>query len=153
MRWLLMILLLPGSLAAAGAAVALSGHIVKVLPLFINLKGQDAISPSLYDRDAYQVYLRSHTNEISAIRYDVLWSTSKTDDTKLTLRLELRGVGQGGVPHQTTLERTVMPHYFRHWTSLPLAGGDYKIFGEVVAWRATLWSGSQMLSEQKSFLW
>jgi hypothetical protein len=153
MRWLLMILLLPGSLAAAGAADALSGHIVKVLPLFLNLKGQDAISPSLYDRDAYQVYLRSHTNEISAIRYDVLWSTSKTDDTKLILRLELRGAGQGGVPRQTTLERTVTPHYFRHWTALPLAGGDYKNFGEVVAWRATLWSGSQMLSEQKSFLW
>jgi hypothetical protein len=153
MRWLLMILLLPGSLAAAGVADALSGHIVKVLPLLLNLKGQDAISPSLYDRDAYQVYLRSHTNEISAVRYDVLWSTSKTDDTKLTLRLELRGVGQGGVPRQTTLEQTVTPHYFRHWTSLPLAGSDYKIFGEVVAWRATLWSGSQILSEQKSFLW
>ena len=153
MRWLLMILLLPGSLAAADTADALSGHIVKVLPLFLNLKGQDAISPSLYDRDAYQVYLRYHTNEISAIRYDVLWSTSKTDDRKLTLRLELRGVGQGGVPSQTMLEQTVTPHYFRHWTALPLAGDDYKNFGEVVAWHATLSSGSQILSEQKSFLW
>jgi hypothetical protein len=153
MRWLLATLFLIGSLLAANASDALTGNIVKVLPLFLNLKGQDAISPSLYDRDAYQVYLRAHTNEISAIRFDILWSTSKTDDTNLTLRLELRGIGQNGVPRQTKFEKTVTPHYFRHWTSLPLAGDDYNNFGEVVAWRATLWSGSQLLSEQKSFLW
>jgi hypothetical protein len=153
MRWFLTTLFLFGSLLAASASDALTGNIVKVLPLFLNLKGQDAISPSLYDRDAYQVYLRAHTNEISAIRFDVLWSTSKTEDTNLTLRLELRGIGQNGVPRQTEFEQTVTPHYFRHWTSLPLAGDNYKNFGEVVAWRATLWSGPQMLSEQKSFLW
>src|SRR5271170_3267231 len=112
MRWLLTTLLLLGSLARANATDAMTGHIVKVLPLFLNLKGQDAISPSLYDRDAYQVYLRAHTNEVSAIRFDVLWSTSKTGTTNLTLRLELRGIGQNGVPRQTDLEQTVTPHYF-----------------------------------------
>jgi hypothetical protein len=153
MRWLLATLFLIGPLLAANASDALTGNIVKVLPLFLNLKGQDAISPSLYDRDAYQVYLRAHTNEISAIRFDILWSTSKTADTNLTLRLELRGIGQNGVPQQTKFEQTVTPHYFRRWTSLPPAGDDYNNFGEVVAWRATLWSGPQLLSEQKSFLW
>jgi hypothetical protein len=148
-----MTLLLLGSLSAAGAAGAMTGRIVKVLPLFLNQQGQDAISPSLYDRDAYQVFLRAHTNEISAIRFDVLWSTSNADKTNLTMRLELRGIGPGAVPRQTTLEQAVTPHYFRHWTSLPLAGDDYKNFGEVVAWRATLWSGPQLLNEQKSFLW
>jgi len=154
MRGFLTALLLIGSLSFANAADALSGHIVKVLPLFLDLKGQDAISPSLYDRDAYQAHLRTHTNEVSAVRYDVLWSTSRTDaDIPLTLRLELRGIGEKGVPHQTTLERTVTAHYFRQWTSLPLAGDDFKHSGEVVAWHATLWSGAQLLSEQKSFLW
>jgi hypothetical protein len=153
MRGFLTALLLLGSLLAAGAAGALSGHIVKVLPLFLNLQGQDAVSPSLYDRDAYQVFLRAHTHEVSAIRYDILWSTSKSGTNKLTLRLELRGIGESGVPRQTTIEQTVTPHYFRHWTSLSLAGDDYKHFGGVVAWRASLWSGPQMLSEQKSFLW
>ena len=146
-------LLVLGSLLAAGAGGALSGHIVKVLPLLLNLQGRDALTPSLYDRDAYQAYLRVHTNEISAVRFDVLWSTSGTGDTNLTLRLELRGIGQDGVPHLTTLDRAVAPHYFRHWTSLPLAGDDYKNFGGVAAWRATLWAGPQLLSEQKSFLW
>jgi hypothetical protein len=153
MRGFLTALLLFGSLLAAGADGALTGHIVKVLPLFLNLKGQDAISPSLYDRDAYQVYLRAHTNEVSAIRYDVLWSTSRSGTNKLTLRLELRGVGENGVPRQTTIEQSVTPNYFRQWTSLLLAGDDYKHFGGVVAWRASLCSGKQMLSEQKSFLW
>ena len=153
MRSFLTAWLLLGSLLVAGADGVLSGNIVKVLPLFLNLEGQDAISPSLYDRDAYQIYLREHTNEVSAIRYDVLWSTSKSGTNKLILRLELRGIGENGVPRQTNIEKTVTPHYFRHWTSLSLAGDDYKHFGEVVAWRASLWSGPQMLSEQKSFLW
>jgi hypothetical protein len=153
MRRLLMNLFLLGSLVAASASGAMTGRIVKVLPLFLDLKGQDAISPSLYDRDAYQVYLRAHTNEVSALRFDVLWSTANVGHTNLTLRVELRGLGQSGVPRQAALEQAVTPHSHRHWTSLPLAGDAYKNFGEVVAWHATLWSGGQMLGEQKSFLW
>ncbi len=148
-----MMLLLLSSLMAASASDVMTGHIVKVLPLFLNLKGQDALSPSLYDRDAYQVYLRAHTNQVSAIRFDVLWSTSHANSTNLTLRLELRGIGPGGVPRQTTFEQAVTPHYFRHWTSMLLADEDLKNFGQVVAWHATLWSDKTLLSEQKSFLW
>jgi len=153
MRRLLMILLLLGSLASAGAADAVTGRVVKMLPLFLDLKGRDAVSPSLFDRDAYQFYLRQHTNEISAIRFDVLWSASTAKDTPLKLRLELRGVGPDSLPRQTTLEQTVTPHFFRHWTSFTLAGDDLKNFGELNSWRTTLWSGDQMIAEQKSFLW
>jgi hypothetical protein len=163
MRRLLMILFVLGSLAAARAADAPAGHVVKVLPLLLDLKGHDALSPSLYDRDAYQVFLREHTNEISAIRFDVLWRVTdardllwRTTDTgaaKLKLRLELRGVGPDNLPRQTTLEQTVTPRFLRQWTSFPLAGDDFKKFGAVVAWRATLWADGKMLDEQESFLW
>jgi hypothetical protein len=153
MRRLLVILLLLGSLAATFASDAVSGRVVKVLPLLLDLKGRDAVSPSLYDRDAYQVYLRQHTNEISAIRFDVLWKASNAKGAKLKLRVELRGVGAGGLPRQTTLEQSVTPGFFRRWTSLTLGGVDYKNSGELVAWRTTLWSDDQLLSEQKSFLW
>lgn len=153
MHRLLMTLLLLGSLSAAFASGTPAGCIVKVLPLFLNKKGQDAISPSLYDRDAYQAFLRVHTNEVSAVRFDVLWRASHVENTNLTLRVELRGIGHGGLPQQKTLEQAVTPHFFRHWTSLLLAGDDYKNFGEVVAWHATLWSGDQLLGEQNSFLW
>jgi hypothetical protein len=153
MRRFLMTLLLLSSLSAASASGAATGHIVKMLPLFLDLKGHDALSPSLFDRDAYQVYLRQHTNEVSAIRFDVLWRASDAKDAKLTLRLELHGVGPDNLPRQITLEQTVAPYFFRHWTSFMLTGDDCKKFGEVVAWRATLWSGDQRLGEQESFLW
>ena len=71
----------------------------------------------------------------------------------LKLRVELRGIGGDGMPRQATLEQAVTPHFFRHWNSLTLGGADYKNLGELVAWRVTLWSGNQQLSEQKSFLW
>jgi hypothetical protein len=153
MRRLLMILLLLGSLSAAFAADTITGSVVKVLPLFLDLKGHDAISPSLFDRDAYQAYLRLHTNEVSAVRFDVLWKAANAKDSKLKLRAELRGIGAGGLPKQTVLETEVTPKFFRSWTSLTLGGSDYKNFGEVVAWRVTLWNGDELLGEQKSFLW
>jgi hypothetical protein len=150
-----MILLLLGSLSAVAsdtAPAAPSGSVVKVLPLFLDLKGRDAVSPSLFDRDAYQFYLSEHTNEISAVRFDVQWSAANTGDAELKLRLELRGSGTNSMPHQATLEQTVTPKS-GHWISLTLGGGDRINFGDVTAWRATLWSGDQMLGEQKSFLW
>jgi hypothetical protein len=153
MRRFFVILFLLGSLAAASAADAPAGRVLKVLPLFLDLKGRDAVSPSLFDRDAYQVYLRAHTNEISAVRFDVLWKASNADKAKLKLRIELRGVGADQLPEQKILEQEVAPKFFRRWTSVTLGGNDYKNFGEIVAWRATLWSGDQMLGEQKSFLW
>ena len=78
---------------------------------------------------------------------------SNPGSTELKLRIELRSIARNGMPHQATLEQTVAPHFFRHWDTLMLTGEDYRDLGELVAWRATLWSGSQMLGEQKSFLW
>jgi hypothetical protein len=150
---LLLSLLLVGSLSTAFAGDAATGRVVKVLPFFLDLKGYEALSPSLFDRDAYQASLRRHADQCSAIRFDVLWKASNVSDTKLKLRVELRGIGSNGIPRQTTLEQAATPHFFRHWNSLTLSGGDYKNFGELVAWRVTLWSGRQLLSEQKSFLW
>jgi hypothetical protein len=152
MRRLLLSLLLLGSLSTAFAGAA-AGRVVKVLPLFLDVQGHEALSPSLYDRDAYQAYLRRHADQRSAIRFEVLWKAANTGAATLKLRVELRGLGRNGLPHQATLEQPVTPHFFRHWNSLTLGGADYKDFGELVAWRATLWSGDQCLGEQKSFLW
>ena len=132
---------------------AISGRVIKVLPLFLDLQGHDAVSPSLFDRDAYQAYLRQHTNDISAIRFDVLWNASRAKDANLKLRAELRGVGNRSLPSQMTLETNVTAHFLRSWTSLTLGGDDLKRFGSLVAWRVTLWNGDELLGEEKSFLW
>ncbi len=153
MRRFLMILLLLGSLSAASAADVATGRVHKVLPLLLDLKGHASTSPSLFDRDAYQDYLRQHTNQISGVRFEVLWSVSHADEADLKLRLELSGTGPDSLPRATTLEEKITPHFFRHWTSLTLADADLKNFGNVTSWRATLWSGERMIGEQKSFLW
>ena len=166
MRRFLVTLLLLGAPALALAAdpatglrsgepapAAPTGRIVKVLPLFLDRQGRDATSPSLYDRDAYQVYLRLHTNEISAIRFDVLWKAASAKTAKLKLRVEARGAGAGSLPCQKVLEQPVTPSFFRRWKPLTLAGADYNDLGKLVAWRVTLWSDDRLLDEQKSFLW
>lgn len=129
------------------------GHVVKVLPLLLNLKGHDAISPSLFDGDAYQFYLRVHTNQISGIRYDVQWKASKITTKYVDVMIELRAVAADGSPRMKILAQAERPRRFGNWTSLPLVGDDYKKLGSVVAWRASVWSGNQMLGEQHSFLW
>ena len=65
----------------------------------------------------------------------------------------MRG-GKGNQPTQATLESS-SAHLagFSKWTQLMLSGEDYKNFGELVAWRATLWEGETLLSEKRSFLW
>lgn len=154
MRAFLIFLFTLGLLSPVHATDAgTGGKVVKVLPLWLDQQGRTATSPSLFDRDAYQAHLRDHTNEISAVRYDVLWSAAKNKDAKLTVRAELRGVGETGAPRLKNLEAVVAPGRFRQWTSLTLGGADFQQFGSVVAWRVTLWNGSQLLGEQKSFLW
>lgn len=153
MRALMILLALLGFAADVHAGEAVTGRIEKVLPFLLDRQGRDSLSPSLFDRDAYQAHLREHTNEVSAVRIDVLWKATKAPDEKIKITVELRGVGTNSVPRMTMLETSVTPGRFRKWTEIPLAGYDYKNFGVVVAWRVTLWNGDQKLGEQKSFLW
>ncbi len=130
---------------------AASTRVIKVLPLYLDRQGRHALSPSLFDRDAYQAQLRHRPEERSGLRMDVQWKALQ--NTPLKLRVELRG-GRGKEATKATLEATGQ-HLggLSKWTSLLLAGEDYKKFGELVAWRATLWDGETLLAEQKSFLW
>ena len=153
MRTLCLLLLAFGLCSAAQAADETTGRVFKVLPFFLDQDGQIAKSPSLFDRDAYQALLREHTNLVSGVRYDVLWSAKNAHQADLKVRVELRGVDTSNLPKFKTLEATVKPGFFRTWTELPLTGDDYKQFSGITAWHATLWAGDKMLAEQKSFLW
>jgi hypothetical protein len=140
-------------LQADSTTNAESGRILKVLPFLVDTNGAIAVSPSLFDRDAYQYYLLEHTNDVSGMRIDVQWKAHHVSGLPLKLRLELRGVTLGGMPTQKVLEQPVESKVFHHWTALTLSGADYKSFGVLSAWRATLWNGDQLIGEQKSFLW
>lgn len=142
-------------LSTLGAAAA-SARIIKVLPHFLDQEGRHALSPSLYDRDAYQAKLREHPELRSGMRFDVQWRARIGRPATLKLRLELRGSARGDLPTQTTLETTVRvgrAGVGGGWARLQLTGEEYRKFGDLTAWRATLWDGETLLAEQKSFLW
>jgi hypothetical protein len=140
-------------MVATFSASAATGHVVKVLPHFLDLQGRHTPSPSLYDRDAYQLELRQHPERRSGIRFDILWRGRSAKKEPAKLRLELRGTAKGNLPSETRLETDVVITGTSHWVALKLDGEAYKQFGEVTAWRVTLWSGDQLLNEYKSFLW
>ncbi len=144
------IILLALAFGCVLAAHAESARVIKVLPHLLDLKGRDAKSPSLFERDAYQVYLREHKTNRSALRFDVQWTGN--GHRELTLRVEAKG-GTGRQPQTKVLERKVAPGSFSTWTALTISGDDYKQFGDLISWRATLWSGTNQVAEQRSFLW
>jgi hypothetical protein len=153
MRWRSAWLVLCGGLLAF-PALAATGRVIKVLPTFLDLQGKHALSPSLYERDSYQAYLRKHPEKRSGMRFDVEWKTHGGTFEPIRLRVELRGVAKGDLPANIVLEVPVKPGgWFNHWTCLKLTGEEYVRIGEITAWRATLWEGNQLLGEQKSFLW
>ena len=154
MRRLIFSLMLGSFLAAVFSTEAATGRVLKVLPQFLDLQGRQTLSPSLFERDSYQAYLRQHTNEVSGIRFAVQWQAGGSSFGPLKLRIEMRGAARGDQPGRSTLEYEIKPGgWFSHWTYLPVLGEDYKKFGRISAWRTTLWEGDQLLSEQKSFLW
>jgi hypothetical protein len=152
MRWLLILWCF--GVASGGLARAQEGKLLKVLPQFLDKQGRSAVSPSLYDRDAYQALLRRNPGQRSTLRFAVEWKAGTPDTQPLKLRVEMRGATGKAPPSESTLEATVRQHgWFSHWTNLTLSPDDYLKFGEVTAWRVTLWKGDRLLSEEKSFLW
>ena len=135
----------------ATAASAPNAKVVKVLPQFLDKEGRHALSPSLFDRDAYQAQLRRRPEQRGGLRFAVQWKGPNA--TPLKLRVELRGA-RGTEPTNAVLEESVEHRgHFSKWTTLEMAGDKYKEFGELIAWRITLSDGSKQLAEQKSFLW
>jgi len=134
----------------AGTAMG-AAKIVKVLPHFLDLEGRESLNPSLYERDAYQALLRREPKKRSALRFDVQWRSRQ--DSPLKLRVEMRG-GSGTEATSAAVEITER-HLagFSKWSGLTLSGEEYRKFGELIAWRVTLWDGQTLLSEKKSFLW
>ncbi|MFM8469303.1 MAG: hypothetical protein ACKODH_04940 [Limisphaerales bacterium] len=136
---------------SAAVAHAGDGKVLKVLPHFLDRDGKHSLSPSLFERDAYQAHLRKHPEEISALRFDVNWSAAGKP-ANLRLRVEARG--SKAAAETKVVEATVKPGWSGSaWAGLTLDKDASQQLGGVAAWRITLWDGETMLAEQKSFLW
>src|SRR4051794_13527003 len=110
-------------LAWATPGFGASAKVIKVLPHFLDQEGRHSISPSLYDRDAYQARLRRNPKERSGLRFDVQWRSGEV--SQLKLRIEMRG-GRDKETTQAVLE-TSAKHVagFSKWTALTLTRDDY----------------------------
>jgi hypothetical protein len=134
----------------AGAAI---GKVNKVLPHFLDTNGRHSLSPSLFDRDAYQAKLRQQPELCSGVRFDIHWRVRSVKGGGFKLKVEMRGNARGDLPLLKTLEQEVKGGVSARWTGIKFGGDEFKQFGEITAWRVTLWDGDELLGEQKSFLW
>jgi hypothetical protein len=137
---------------SAVTLLADAGRVLKVLPQFLDKDGHATTAPSLYERDAYQAWLRKNPSEISGLRFQVHWK-SEVNSPNLRLRLDVRG-SKGDAVIPTRVEVPVKRGRFsRAWSSVVLTPEFLAQSGEISAWRVSLLDGDKELAEQKSFLW
>ncbi len=141
---------------------AADAKVRKVLPSLVDLEGRASLHPSLYERDAYQAYLRKNPELVGGMRFDVHWSAPVAKAQPLELRLELRGAtlrtnnAPAGVTqtNAVTLTSAVTPARFgARWTRVTLSPETLRQVGDVTAWKATLLRGGTELASTQSFLW
>jgi hypothetical protein len=143
--------LLVAALLPLLSAAATEARVLKVLPHRLDSQGRHALSPSLYERDAYQAELRAHPDRIRGLRIDVLWSLKERTSVPCVLRLEMRG-SKGTDP--VVLERPVSRGFLRRrWTKVLLDPAEFEKVGDVSAWRVSLRSGGEELASTASVLW
>ncbi len=151
MRGLLGLVL--GVWVAAASGLEAAPRILKVLQHRLDEQGRHTLSPSLFERDAYQAELRMNPERVTGLRFEVSWKGLSDRQEPLQLRLEARTM-KGDPDHPLVLEREVRAdRWGATWSTLTLDGETFRKVGEVTAWRATLWHGDVLLTEQKSFLW
>lgn len=150
MKWLTCVLLLG---LAAGSLPAVNGaRVSKVLLHYLDEQGRHSLSPSLYERDAYQALLRRQPEKVSALRFEVRWTAPAGAGPSLKLRLEVRGEKTGAAP--IVLETPVSARgRAGRWTSLLMDKATLENCGAVVAWRVRLYHGDGVAGQMQSFLW
>ena len=140
---------LAAALLVFGVATAAHAEakISKVLPHWLDKKGRHTLSPSLFERDAYQAQLRANPDQRSGIRFDVKWSGSSSE-LKLMVELQIADAAKPVV-----LSQPLKAGRRGGWSAVTLDGERFKSLGKIVAWRASLLEGDKTLAERKSFLW
>ena len=135
----------------AGVLLGAEGKVIKVLPHFVDFQGRHTLSPSLYERDAYQELLRNHPEKRAGLQFEVLWKVSGRVSGPLRLKMELRG---GNSSSLEIVEMDVKRGMFgRRWSRMVLDPKQFARVGTVTAWKATLLQGEEIVAEANSFLW
>lgn len=146
-------LLVASFLCSGLVAHAGSGSISKFLPHYLDHQGRHTLSPSLYERDAYQARLRSNPDLVSGIRFDFKWRASRVDRDKLRVRIEIRG--SKTLPGQPFVVEGPIKRkgLFGRWSEMTVDSEQFDKVGKMIAWRVSLLEGDVEIAEQRSFLW
>ena len=129
-----------------------TARVIKVLHHLIDAKGRNALAPSLFERDAYQVHLREHPELVAGSRFDIQFKARRSEGP-VRLRLEVRG-SKTGLGNARTFEADALPdRWGTSWAHITLDKPTSEAIGTIVAWRATLVRDGVEIAEQQSFLW
>jgi hypothetical protein len=151
MRWLITILF-SFALFATTAVADSSGKVIKVLPQYLDLQGRTSLSPSLYERDAYQAQMLYKPELRSGVEFNVQWKSRNA--SKLKLFIEARGPAHEKSAQTFVWQRSVSRRgWFSQWEKISITGDEFRQLNPMTAWRVSLWDGDKLLGEQKSFLW
>jgi hypothetical protein len=151
--WIFVALILLACFCGASNAHEAQAKVIKVLPQLLDIKGRHTLSPSLYERDAYQFYLRKHPKEQMGLRLAIEWKAPDAAKRKLQIRAELRGVISNDV-HTVTLEQPAKKQgWLGNWSEVRLTGQQFVTFGNLIAWRVTLLDDGHPIARQESFIW
>ena len=153
MRWALTIIF-SLSLFVSAASADTTGRVIKVLPQYLDTQGRNTVSPSLYERDAYQLQLLHYPELRGGLLFNIQWNASY-NNANLKLRVEARGMARdNNTVKICQWDAPVQRHgWFSQWEKLPVSTADFKTLGTLTAWRVSLRDGDRQLSEQHSYLW
>jgi hypothetical protein len=153
MRRFLPLVLALAFMICGATSFAGSTKIIKVLQQRIDMEGRTSVSPSLYDRDAYQFWLRQKPEVCGGTRFQIQWKAEAASQRSLFLRIELV-TAKSGVDKALVFERPVRaPSHWSRWSSITLASDEMTAVGEIIAWRVSLLDQETVLARQRSFLW
>lgn len=127
-------------------------RIVKVLPHYVDLEGRHALSPSLFERDAYQVILKANPAKCGGLQFDVRWKARKAPGRQLALRLEMVTT-QHPRGRPLVVESPLPAGRKGGWARVQVDAATLRSAGDMIAWRVSLVEGGQALGSQQSFLW
>jgi len=153
MRWTTLLLLACLVCGWSRTTEAGQARVIKTLQHRLDQQGRHTLSPSLYERDAYQAHLRAHPELVSALRFDIQWAGQKLDKRNLKIRLELRSrQAEPGKPF--VIEQPVKAKgFFSYWAAVDVDAETFKKIGDITAWRVVILENGRELADQKSFLW
>lgn len=141
-------------------------HLKKVLFFWLDEKGQYAQHPSMFERDAYQAFLRENPEEIHGLKVATLLAGTRSKLAKGELVLKIKGP-----PSLTPVEDTVyrldlsdkQDRRLRRWIYWEVdpvsedesssAAEDKMSPDKIVAWQLTLLLDGVAVDRVQSYLW